>query len=701
MTASDTRVQHPRPLRLLPLPRLPRMAVLILCIALLLGLLAGAGLWHLRQNIFQTQSRELGLLGLALSDEVDRSLQGAEEVLRAVRAELEAGQIPAAGATAASALKRLTDVLPLFGRLWMVDAQGRLLAASEPGPAPALQLFTTALAQTERDAIAVSRPFADARGGASLVALALRFDDLRGHSGWLLAGVPATRLLGPFSAATPSPDARMAVYRSDGALLVGSIVSVGSVNESEVAKRLNRADDVAVHTFSDGSVRLLSLHALPRYDLKLVLTRDLSVVLLGWNEATQVVGVLALLLLAIVSGALYLVRRANAKRTVAQQALQAQLKRASKLESLGTMAGGVAHDFNNILAAIVGYAEMAQDAAPAHSAQERQLGRVLQAALRGKTLVERILVFGRGGARASVTFEIEAVVQEVLAMLAVSLKAGILIERRMHATGACVHGDPTQVFEAVMNLCANAMQAMPAGGTLVVSVERVEVTELRVLSHSQLLPGPYIALAVSDQGGGISADTMEHLFEPFFTTRAAQAGTGLGLAVVHGVMAELRGAIDVQSPRGVGSCFTLYMPQASGAVQLEAPKPEAALPRSRHEILVVDDEPALVELVLQELSALGYAPTGFSNPLLALQAVQHNPQRFSAIVTDEVMPEMTGTQLALRILALAPRLPVLLVSGYGGALLAQRAHAAGISRVLTKPVPRAELSRAMASLLAD
>jgi signal transduction histidine kinase/CheY-like chemotaxis protein len=412
-------------------------------------------------------------------------------------------------------------------------------------------------------------------------------------------------------------------------------------------------------------------------------------------------GLLSLVILLIVAGSLQLVRRANAKRSQAQQALHAQLKRASKLESLGTMAGGVAHDFNNILAAIVGYAEMARDAAPPYSAQARHLDRVLQAALRGKTLVERILVFGRGGARAAVTFEIEAVVQEVLGMLAVSLKPGILMERRMQATGARVHGDPTQVFEAVMNLCANAVQAMPGGGTLVVSMRRVVVSELQVLSHSQLQPGPYIAIAVSDQGAGISADTMEHLFEPFFTTKSAQSGTGLGLAVVHGVMAELHGAIDVQSHAARGSCFTLYMPEATGLIPAEPARPETPRQHNCHEILVVDDEPALVDLTLQELSALGYTPTGFTNPQQALQAVQRSPTRFSAVVTDEVMPEMSGTQLAAQVLALAPRMPVLLVSGYGGALLAQRALAVGIQRVLTKPVPRAELSQAIAGLLTD
>lgn len=404
---------------------------------------------------------------------------------------------------------------------------------------------------------------------------------------------------------------------------------------------------------------------------------------------------------AILIVALYFVRRANLKRAQAQRALQSQMTRASKLESLGTMAGGVAHDFNNILAAIVGYAEMAQDAAVPGSAQERQLERVLQAALRGKTLVERILVFGRAGAKAARTFEIEPVVQEVLGLLAVSLKPGILVERRMQASGAMAHGDPTQVFEAVMNLCTNALQAMPNGGQVVVAVNRVTVRENTVLSHSQLQPGDYIAIAVSDQGVGISPETMEHLFEPFFTTRQAQSGTGLGLAVVHGVMSEMRGGIDVRNQATGGSCFTLYMPLARGNALREAAQPELQASRSKQEILVVDNEPALMELSRQMLTALGYVVSGFTNPLEALQAVQDDPLRFSAVVTDEAMPEMTGTQLASQLRVLAPLMPILLVSGYGGALLAQRALAQGVTRVLAKPVRRAELSQVLAELLQE
>ena len=192
---------------------------------------------------------------------------------------------------------------------------------------------------------------------------------------------------------------------------------------------------------------------------------------------------------------------------------------------------------------------------------------------------------------------------------------------------------------------------------------------------------------------------MEHLFEPFFTTRAAQSGTGLGLAVVHGVVAEFGGAIDVRSAPGEGATFTLYLPACDDA----ADAPEAPRARDAHgagqRLLVVDDEPALVALAEEMLAGLGYEAVGYSSPTAALDALRADPRRFDAVITDELMPVLSGTQLTEALREFAPRLPVLLISGYGGALLAQRAAAVGVTRMLAKPLQREELSRALAQVL--
>ncbi len=511
--------------------------------------------------------------------------------------------------------------------------------------------------------------------------------------------MPASALLGAFGAALPAADTRMWVFRGDGARLAGVNVPATTLPDAEVARRLALRPNLELRKFQDGSENLVGLQSVPRYDVKVVVSRDLASVLLSWRQAAEVTGAALGLLLGVLVAAVHFVQRADRRHGQAQQALKAQATRASKLESLGTLAGGVAHDFNNVLAGIVGFAEMARDAAVSGSAQARHLDKVLQAALRGKSLVERILAFSRGGARTSTVFELEPVVEEVLTLLSASLRPGIVLERSLEAHGARLRGDPTQAFEAVMNLCTNAMQAMPDGGMLSVHLARVQTSEARVLSHTQLAPGAYLTLALADQGAGITPEVMEHLFEPFFTTRAAQSGTGLGLAVVFGVVAEFGGAIDVKSRPGQGARFTLYIPECKDGMDAAEAGAAPALSGTGQRVLVVDDEPELVAMAHEMLQGLGYAPVGFSDSSAALQALRDDPTGFAAVITDEVMPRLSGTQLTEALRAELLDIPVLLVSGYGGALLAQRAAAVGVTRVLPKPLRRAELARALAEAL--
>jgi signal transduction histidine kinase len=491
----------------------------------------------------------------------------------------------------------------------------------------------------------------------------------------------------------------MAVFRDDGALLAGSIVPASQLDEAAIARRLALLKGTELRRFRDGSERLVALHRLPRFGLQVVLTRDLSIALVSWRQAARLTAAAVAFLLAVLAGSVVLVLRADQRRAAAQRALLAQSSRASKLESLGTMAGGVAHDFNNVLAAIIGFGEMAQDSAPPGSALARYLDKAMQAALRGKDLVERILTFSSGAGRDSVAFALQPVVEEVLDLLAASMRPGISVERALHAPGARQRGDPTRAFEAVMNLCTNAMQAMPDGGTLRVGLDRVRVDAPRVLSHTRLAPGDYLALAVADQGAGISAEVMEHLFEPFFTTRKPPDGTGLGLAVVHGVIGEFGGAIDVRSEPGRGACFTLYFPETPEAATA-VPAGVRPPPRGAGQtLLIVDDEPNLVALAQEMLTGLGYRTIGFTDPHAALEALRAEPEKFAAVITDEVMPGMSGTELTVAIKRAAPQVPVLVQSGYGGAMLASRVLSAGAARVLTKPMRRAELAFVLAEVL--
>lgn len=667
------------------------------------------GLWHLRRAMVEIQTRELGMLSLALTDEIDRGLRGVEEGLQAMRSELYARRLPLSGPDVSTSLRARADLMPLVRTLWLVDLDGRLIAASDEISPRKLPDFAPALLRNlpEEDA-ALSRPFAESSHHETLVAVAVRFHGRSGmpgegvdEGGWILAALPSSTLLGAFGTALPAADARMVVLRGDGVRLASSNMNPSRLDEAGVAQHLADRPSLEVRRTRDGRERLVGLHDVPRYDIKVVVSRDLSAVLLSWHQTVQVSITALALLLVVMVAATCVVQRADRRRTEAQLALQTQVSRASKLESLGTLAGSVAHDFNNVLASILGYGEMAQDAVVPDSDQARHLEKMVQAALRGKALVERILAFSRSGARSSTVFELEPVVEEVLTMLAGSLRPGIVLERRLDAPKALLRGDATQAFEAVMNLCTNALQAMPGGGMLSVQTDRVHVAAPRVLSHSALPAGRYVALTVADQGGGITPAVMEHLFEPFFTTRAAQSGTGLGLAVVHGVAAEFRCAIDVQSLPGQGARFILYFPEHTGATgPAHDPAVAAAAPGGAGQcLLVVDDDPVLVAMTEDMLRGLGYAPVGFTDPVAALRAFRDEPQRFAGVVTDELMPGLTGTGMTRLMLAVAPGLPVLLVSGHGGALMARRAADAGVRRVLGKPLQRAELATALAELL--
>lgn len=676
-----------------------RTWIIALSLAVILVALTSVLLLHLRRDAIESQTRELRLLSLALTAEVGRGLQGAEEGFDAMKTELNDGRLPTSGAGAVQALKTHADLMPLVQSLWIVDDAGRVLVSSDATPPPEHASFFPDLTSLLDNAIAISSPFSSGSNHVRQVAMAVRFPASPGLSGgWILAAMPADALLGAFSVASPSSDARMAVFRKDGVRLAGEIVATPTANEAVVAQRLSSMKSEDVRRFRDGSDRLVALHSLSRYGLDVVLTRDLGVMLVGWREAVRLSAIAVALLLCSFGICAYFVVRADKRHEAAQQALQAQQSRTTKFNSLGALAGAVAHDFNNVLAAIVGYGEMAQDAAPPDTPQRRHIDLVVTAAMRGKALVERILTFSGGGARASTVFELEPIVEEVLAMLAGSLRPGITLERRLHAQGARLYGDPTQAFEAIMNLCTNAMQAMPNGGALIIELDRVDVPKPRVLSHSQLDAGAYLELSVTDEGTGVTPPVMERLFEPFFTTHGAQAGTGLGLAVVHGVVTEFGGAVNVQNGPVVGSTFTVYFPECDDEIDTTK-NPHQSPEGAGQTLMVVDDDPELVSMVKELLRGLGYKSVGYTDSTEAMHALLSGSILYSAVITDEVMPGLSGTKLTEAIRTNGLDLPVLLLSGNGGPLLAARAAAAGVTQVIIKPVRRADLARALANQL--
>jgi len=377
--------------------------------------------------------------------------------------------------------------------------------------------------------------------------------------------------------------------------------------------------------------------------------------------------------------------------------LETQLRQAQKLEAIGTLAGGIAHDFNNILAAILGYGEMAQKDAADGSAQRRHIDAALSAGMRAKSLVERILAFSRSGMGERVPVHVQSVVQEALDQLKASLPPDIALHERLDVGDAAVLGDPTQVHQVVMNLCANAVQAMRSRGALTVTLEHVQLHSPRCAT-SVLPDGAYVRLSVQDTGTGISPQVLERIFDPFFTTKEVGVGTGLGLSLVHGIVTDLGGGIDVDSRPGQGATFTVYLPWNS-TVQAPEPELEEVTAGAGETVLLVDDEEALVRLGEEMIAGLGYEPVGFTSSTAALEAFRASPERFDAVLSDEAMPDMTGSELAKEIRAIRDDIPIVLMSGYVTPALAHRARDAGVHNVLAKPLVARDIARSLADAL--
>ncbi|MDB6013588.1 MAG: sensor hybrid histidine kinase [Gammaproteobacteria bacterium] len=379
--------------------------------------------------------------------------------------------------------------------------------------------------------------------------------------------------------------------------------------------------------------------------------------------------------------------------------LETQLRQSQKMEAIGTLAGGIAHDFNNILGAILGYGELAQQQAASGSTLRRYLDNVMHAAERAKALVDRILGFSRSGLGERVPMNVQSVIEETLELLSASLPAGVRLEKRLEAGGAAVVGDATYLHQVAMNLCTNALHAMEHGGVLSVVLERVDLSGQQVLSRGTVPPGSYVRLSVGDTGSGIPPGVLERMFDPFFTTKGVGQGTGLGLSLVHGIVTELGGAIDVTTKAGKGTRFSIWLPLTSEAREPLVPATRE-LPRGNGEVvMIVDDESLLVTLAEEMLAELGYEPVGFHASGAALQAFRAEPRRFDLVLTDEAMPDLVGTELASEIRKLQTAVPIILMSGHGGPQLARRAAAIGVNEVLHKPLQRRDLAESLARVL--
>ena len=357
------------------------------------------------------------------------------------------------------------------------------------------------------------------------------------------------------------------------------------------------------------------------------------------------------------------------KRNVTREVeLAKQLRQTQKMEAIGTLAGGIAHDFNNILSAIIGYSEIALQDVETGSRLRGYLERVLGAGSRAKELVQQILAFSRQAELEPKPLNITPIVKEALKLLRASLPAFIAIRQDL-TSEATVQADPTHLHQVVMNLCTNAAHAMEKdGGTLTVHLEDVTVSTDTAAEIPDLNPGPFVCLTVQDTGHGMPREVVERIFDPFFTTKEIGEGTGMGLAVVHGIIRIHQGAIVVESEPGSGTLFKVYFPIIAGETDRPAPDVEP-LPIGTERILFTDDEELQVELSREMLARLGYQVTGFTDCRKALAHFRENPTAFDLVITDMTMPHMTGDILAAELIAIRPDIPIILCTGYSLSLI--------------------------------
>ncbi len=412
------------------------------------------------------------------------------------------------------------------------------------------------------------------------------------------------------------------------------------------------------------------------------------------RRTEQVIGIIA----ARASAEIERVRMDQERRRI-----EGQLRQAQKMQAIGTLAGGIAHDFNNILGIILGFTDLTMLTLPKDSPEYANLYEVREASLRARDLITQILSFSRVAEQKRRPFRISLIVKEVLKLLKAALPSSIVIQfeqKGLNEGFDNVLADPTQIHQVLMNLSSNAAHAMrERGGSLSVALSHVHIPEGAGNLPVDLKPGSYVKLAVSDTGHGIDSETMEHIFEPYFTTKKQGEGTGLGLAVVHGIVESHGGAIGVTSKPGLGTTFDIYLPVLRSAAADEVKSPRSVLTGGTEHVLLVDDEEGLIRAGSLMLEYLGYTVTARKSGTEALETFRAQPDRFDLVITDLTMPKMPGTELARELLRIRSDMPVILCTGFTEIVNSESVRAVGIKEFIAKPLALESLAKVVRKVL--
>ena len=371
--------------------------------------------------------------------------------------------------------------------------------------------------------------------------------------------------------------------------------------------------------------------------------------------------------------------------------LEEQLRQSHKMESIGTLAGGIAHDFNNILGIILGNTELAIDDVPEWNPARLNLDEIRIATLRAKDVVRQLLSFARKTKLEKKPINIIPIIKESLKLLRSSISASVEIRQNIPEYVDTILADPTQINQVLINLCTNADHAMPDGGVIIITLKNIELDEMSTAKHPELDPGRFVNLMVSDTGLGISKEEIERIFDPYFTTKEVDRGTGMGLAVVHGIVQEHNGLITVESELGKGTIFNIFFPAVEKETFVETETDEK-LPTGNERILFIDDEESIAKLMRLRLVRLGYKVEATTSPIEALALFHSQPDKFDLVITDLTMPKMTGDKLVKKILNIRPGIPIILCTGFSEKIDEKTAETIGAAGYIEKPLDKRKLA---------
>ena len=463
------------------------------------------------------------------------------------------------------------------------------------------------------------------------------------------------------------------------ALVVGERDSVVGHTMAELAIWVEPQDRITMMKRLSEQGRVIGLPAQIRASTGVVLEAKISA------EQIELLGQLCVL--------------AVTEDTTEMRLLQAQSEQSKKMEAVGRLAGGVAHDFNNLLGVIIGYSELLIEKLDPEAQIAKHLAQIKLAAERGAHLTRQLLVFSRQQVVSLKVLDLDAVIREARKLLSRVVREDIILSYQNSVSVGLIKADAGQIEQVLMNLVVNARDAMPNGGRITIATDSITLNDKYFLGHEPVIEGDYVVLEVRDTGFGMDEMTKAHVFEPFFTTKQPGKGTGLGLASVYAIVQQSGGYVSVSSELGRGTTFKLYFPRVQGQVDSLTTPVNTDMMGGNETILLVEDETALREITASILRAAGYTVVEANTPAKAIKLAETHPEPIHLLLTDVIMPHMSGIALSKRLKASIPPLKVIFSSGYGGDELAKQLSAATDAVLLSKPFSKASLLVLVRSVL--